>query len=145
MRSSISDKTMNTQPTPFWPATGWVAEALAGAIAGLALATGVGLAGARLFAGSADGWGDLIGAIVGMIIGYTIGVSIGVSLAGRLLRRPGSFWAALAGGVVGVALVLLLAEPLRLNSSAPLLQSSLAIVAPLLATLAFNAGARLKR
>jgi hypothetical protein len=113
---------------------------MAGAAAGLALGAICGFAGARLFAGSSSGWGDLVGAILGALIGYTIGVSIGVYLAGTRLGRRGSYWMTLAGSILGAALALLAAEPLRLNTNAALLQSVLAVAAALLATLAFNIG-----
>jgi hypothetical protein len=134
------------QSTWRWPAAArWLAEIVSGALAGLTLATLAGFAGARAFAGSSSGWGDLIGALMGMLIGYTIGVSVGVTLAGRRLNGRGSYWLALAGSVLGTALVLLLAEPLRLNASTALLQSSLVIAAAILSTLAFHAGLSLRK
>jgi hypothetical protein len=136
----------NIQPVSRWPsAAQWLAEALAGGVLGLALAAAGGLAGARAFAGAADGWGDLVAAVLGMILGYTIGASIGVYAAGRRLAGRGSYWLALAGSVVGAALVLLLAEPLRLNANATLLQIVLAIAIPLVSALAFNAGLRFRK
>jgi hypothetical protein len=122
-----------------------LAEALAGGLVGLLLAVVAGFAAARIFAGSSSGWGDLIGAIMGSLIGYTIGVSIGVAVVGRRLNRRGSYWPALVGSIFGAALVLLLAEPLRLNASAALLQGSVAVVTPLLSALAFHAGLRLRK
>ena len=123
-----------------WPsAAHWLAEVVAGALCGLILAAVVGFASARMFAGAADGWGDLIGAVVGSMIGYTIGASIGVYVAGRRLAGRGSYWVALAGSVAGAVLVLLLAEPLRLNTGAALMQGSLVVAAPVLSALAFGA------
>ena len=116
----------------------FVLEALAGCALGLALGGLAGLAAARLFAGSNGGWGDLIGGILGGLAGYVLGVSLGVLVAGRRLRGHGAYWASLAGSVAGAALVLLLAEPLHLNASPPLMQAALAVVPPITAALAFN-------
>jgi hypothetical protein len=125
--------------------SGYVAQVLGGALFGGALGGAAGLLGARLFAGTRDGWGGLIAAILLAIIGYTIGVSLGVDLVGRWLnRRAGmstrrrAFWFALLGSVLGVALVLLAAEPLRLNQSTPVLQTCLIVLPPIGATLGFN-------
>jgi len=120
-------------------------QALGGALFGVALGGAAGLIGARLVAGASAGWGDLIAAIIGAIIGYTIGVSLGVYLIGRWLnRRNGistrrrAYWLALLGSVLGVALVLLAAEPLHLNSNTVVLQTFLIIFPPIGATLGFN-------
>ena len=137
---TISDR------SSLWPsAARWLAEAVAGALGGFLLGVVAGFGGARVFAGAADGWGDLIGAVVGAMIGYTIGASIGVYLIGRRLSGRGSYWLALAGSVLGAALVLLLAEPLRLNTSAAVMQGSLAVAAPVLSALAFEAGLVLRK
>lgn len=126
-------------------AIGYVAQALGGALLGGALGGATGLLGARVFAGANGGWGDLIAAILGAMIGYTIGVSLGVDLVGRWLNRRAGFstrrsayWLALLGSVLGAALVLLAAEPLRLNQNTAVLRSFLIILPPIGATLGFN-------
>jgi hypothetical protein len=134
---------MNLQSRSRWPAAAFlVIEALAGLLFGLALGVLTGLAGARMFASSASGWGDLIGGLLGAIAGHTLGVSIGVYLAGRWLRGRGSYWLCLAGSVAGSALVLLAAEPLRLNATPLLLQAALILVPPITAALAFGRSRR---
>ncbi len=115
-----------------------LAEAICGTLAGLACAAVLGLAAARLFAGTSGGWGDLIGALLGAIAGYVIGVTAGVTIAGRRLTGGGSAWLPLLGSVLGVAAVMLAAEPLGLNRNTTLMQAALAVVPPILATLAFN-------
>jgi hypothetical protein len=129
-----------------WPsAAQWAIEAVAGAAVGLALGAICGFAAARLFAGSASGWGDLVGAILGSLIGYTIGVSIGVYQAGTRLGRRGSYWLALAGSIGGAALALLAAEPLRLNANPAVLQIALASAAAILSTVGFNLDFRFRK
>ena len=102
--------------------------------------------------GASNGWDDLIAAILGAIIGYTIGVSLGVYLIGRWLnRRDGiatrrrAYWLALLGSVLGVALVLLAAEPLHLNQNTAVLQTFLFILPPIGATLGFNMRRKARR
>ncbi len=120
------------------PALHLLAELIGGAVGALALGLAFGFAGARLFAGSSGGFGDLIGALLGMLLGCVLGSSLGAYVVGRRLGAGGAYWRALLGSALGAALVLLLAEPLRLNASPALLQGLFAIVPPLAATLALN-------
>ena len=124
---------------------GYLAQALGGALFGIALGGAAGLIGARLFAGASDGWSDLVAAIAGAMIGYTIGVSLGVYVIGKRLGGRGSYWRALLGAVIGVALVLLAAEPLQLNQSTMLLQASLIALPAIGATLGFNTRRKARR
>ena len=128
------------------------AEAIGGSVIGLPIALVGGVAAARLLPRSGNGWDDLIYAILGAMIGYTIGVSLGVYLIGRWLnRRAGistkrrAYWLALLGSVLGVALVLLAAEPLHLNSNTAVLQTFLFILPPIGATLGFNMRRKARR
>jgi hypothetical protein len=135
---SIDNKTATRWPT----VAAYLAQALGGALCGLALGGTLGLVGARLFVSGSSGWGDLIAAIVGAMIGYTIGVSIGVYVIGQRLGSRSGYWRALLGSIIGVVLVLLAAEPLHLNQSAAVLQTFLIALAPIGATLGFNLGRR---
>ena len=123
----------------------YLAQALGGALFGLALGGAAGLASARLFAGTSGGWGDLIAAIIGAIIGYTIGVSLGVYLIGRRLGSRGGYWRALLGGAIGAVLVLLAPEPLHLNQNTMMLQTFLIALPPIGATLGFNMRRKARR
>ena len=120
------------------PALHLLAELIGGAIGALALGVALGFAGARLFAGSSGGFGDLIGALAGMLLGCVLGASLGAYAVGLRLGTGGAYWRALLGSVLGAALVLLLAEPLRLNASPALLQGLFAVVPPLAAALGLN-------
>lgn len=141
----MNTSTSTHQGAHWPPAVSWLAEAAAGALLGFLLALLGGYAGALGFAQSSNGWSDLIAAVLGALIGYTIGTSIGVYVVGRRAYGRGAYWTALVGSVIGAALVMLLAEPLRLNSSATLLQISLAVAAPVVSVLAFHAGLRRSR
>jgi integral membrane sensor domain MASE1 len=123
----------------------YFAQALGGALFGVALGGAAGLIGARLFAGTSEGWGDLIAAIVGAIIGYTLGVSLGVYVIGNQLGGRGGYWRALLGWVIGSALVLLAAEPLHLNQNTAVLQTYLIALPPIGATLGFNLSRKARR
>ena len=114
------------------------AELAGGIVVGLALAWAGGRLGALAARGGQAEFADLIGAVLGTFLGYIVGVAAGVVLAGRLVRRRGSFWLALAGSILGGVLVALLAEPLRLNQSTRLLSFVLFFVALALAALGFN-------
>jgi hypothetical protein len=116
-----------------------LAESLGGIAVGLLVSRLGGLLGAALGSTNSNNmFGDLIGSIIGIFVGYVIGVAIGLAVAGRLLRQRGSFWLALLGSILGGALVLLLAEPLRLNSSTNLLSYSFFFGALALALVGYN-------
>ncbi|HEU5101819.1 MAG TPA: hypothetical protein VFU22_22515 [Roseiflexaceae bacterium] len=121
-----------------------IAQALGGALLGLVFGAIAGTLGGRLFEG-AEGFGNVVAAILGAIIGYTIGVSIGVYLIGRRLGVRGAYWRALLGGAIGSVLVMLAAEPLRLNNNPAVLQAFLIGVPPIVAALGFNMGHKARR
>lgn len=121
-----------------------VIQALGGALLGLVFGAAAGTLGGRLFEG-AEGFGNVVAAILGAMIGYTIGVSIGVYLIGRWLGARRAYWRALLGGVVGTVLVMLAAEPLRLNANPAVLQSFLIVLPPIGATIGFYLGRKVRR
>jgi hypothetical protein len=88
---------------------------------------------------AADGLAGLARALSGALLGYTLGVFAGIYLAARLLRQIGSLPLMITGAVAGVMLVLLAAEPLRLNRSTDLLLACLILLPPALATVGFHA------
>lgn len=117
-------------------------ETAGGAVVGLL----IGLLGAwigRTLGGLPNnGWGDLVGALTGAGLGYVLGVAAGVNLAGRYLKQAGSFWFALLGSVIGGGLVLLLAQPLRLNEMPGVLQGLFILLPPSAAVVAVRSRAR---
>jgi hypothetical protein len=82
--------------------------------------------------------GGLAGVILGVFVAYIVGVAAGLSIAGRLLRQRGSFWLALLGSILGGVLVVLLAEPLRLNQSTAVLSFAVFFASLALAMIGYN-------
>jgi len=115
-----------------------LAELAGGIVAGLLLARLGGLAGAALGRGSATEFGDLVGVILGVFVAYIVGVAAGIAITGRLLKQRGSFWLALLGSILGGVLVVLLAEPLRLNQSTATLSFALFFASLALALIGYN-------
>lgn len=112
-----------------------VAQLLGGGALGWLTATVAGLVAARLVpVPTGGGMGDLVIVTVAATIGFVVGAAVGVALFGRLFGRHGSFWLALLGALVGGLLVLLLAEPLRLNQDSTVLLWSFSLASLALAT-----------
>ena len=84
------------------------------------------------------GFGGLVGAIAGMIVGYTAGVVFGILVFSSAFKYRGSVWLAALGAIAGMLLILVLAEPLRLNSNSNLMLWAVVILTSLLATLGFH-------
>lgn len=109
---------------------GVLLQFLASAAAGAVLAVIGGMVGSALGKSNPSGWGDLIGGVLLSAAGYVIGTVLGATLAGRRLNRPTSLPLALIGAVAAAILVLILAEPLHLNSSAIVLQAVMGAAVP---------------
>ena len=71
------------------------------------------------------------------LLGFVVGAAAGVALAGRWLRQGGSFWLALAGGVLGIILMTALAQ-IGLFSDSRRQLVALAITSLALAMLGYN-------
>jgi hypothetical protein len=119
-----------------------VAEFLAGVLGGLVLGALGGFVGRTLGSMLDNGWGDLVAALSLASFGYVIGAAIATAFVRRRLAGSGSWWRALAGSFLGGRLVLLLAQPLRLNESPALLQASFVLLSPPGAMLAMRARGR---
>jgi hypothetical protein len=115
-----------------------IAEVIAGIVGGLILGAAAGFVGRTLGGLLNNGWGDLVGALVLGAVGYVIGAAIGAAFIRRRLTQTGSWGWALAGSLVSAGLVLLLAQPLRLNESPVLLQGVFVILPPVGAMLALQ-------
>ena len=94
--------------------------------------------GATLGRGASSGWGDVIGALFGSVVACPVGFTLGMWLAALRLRAPHSTWKAAVGVILGIAAVMVLAEPLRLNQDSRMLGILLYLVPCLLALVGFN-------
>jgi hypothetical protein len=94
--------------------------------------------GAKLGSGASNGWGDIIGALVGSVLAFPAGFVAGMWLVAWRLRVPHSLWRGIFGAVLGLVLVLLLAEPLRLNQNSRVMVTLLYLVPSVAALFGFN-------
>jgi hypothetical protein len=104
-------------------------------VCGVVFAILGGLLYAAVATGDDVGFASLGNFLLGAIAGYALGLIFGVWLAGRLTRRPGTSWQATFGAVIGIVLIMLLAEPLSLNTNQDLLVSLLLFVPALFAVI----------
>lgn len=115
-----------------------LSETIVGAATGVLLAFGGGYLGPVLTQGIANGWNDLAASVIGALVGYVIGAPLGVIVSARLLKQRGVPWRSVLGSVLGGLLILLLAEPLRLNQYSWLLMLTFASVALIGALVGFQ-------
>ena len=94
--------------------------------------------GAKLGSGASSGWGDIIGALFGSVLACPIGFVAGMWLVARRLHLPHSLWRGIFGAALGLVLVLLLAEPLRLNRDSRVMGTLLYLVPSVAALFGFN-------
>jgi threonine/homoserine efflux transporter RhtA len=95
-------------------------------------------AGAKLGSGASDGWGDIIGALFGSVLAFPVGFVAGIWLVAWRLHFPHSLWRGIFGAALGLVLVLLLAEPLRLNRDSRVMGTLLYLVPSVAALFGFN-------
>lgn len=77
--------------------------------------------GGRVLGSDSFGFGALGLAIAGIIIGYPAGIIIGIISIKKLLHQKGSLLFGILGSIIGAIIIVLLAEPLNLNSNTTLL------------------------
>lgn len=94
--------------------------------------------GAKLGSGASSGWGDIIGALFGSVLAFPVGFVAGMWLVAWRLHFPHSLWRGIFGAVLGLVLVLLLAEPLRLNRDSRVMGTLLYLVPSVAALFGFN-------
>jgi uncharacterized membrane protein len=94
--------------------------------------------GAKLGAGASSGWGDIVGALFGSVLAYPVGFVAGIWVVAWRLHLPHSLWRGIFAAVLGVVLVLLLAEPLRLNRDSRVMVTLLYLVPSVAALIGFN-------
>lgn len=79
------------------------------------------LIGGKILGSDSFGFGALGLAIGGIIIGYPAGIIIGIIAIRKLFHHKGSLLLGIVGSIFGALIILLLAEPLNLNSNTDLL------------------------
>jgi len=94
--------------------------------------------GAKLGSGASSGWGDIIGALFGSVLAFPVGFVAGMWLVAWRLHFPHSLWRGIFGAALGLVLVLLLAEPLRLNRDSRVMVTLLYLVPSVAALFGFN-------
>ena len=94
--------------------------------------------GATLGTGASNGWGDIIGALFGSVLAFPVGFVAGMWVVAWQLRLPHSLWRGILGAALGLALVLLLAEPLRLNRDSRVMGALLYLVPRVASLFGFN-------
>ena len=94
--------------------------------------------GVQLGSGASSGWGDIIGALFGSVLAFPVGFVAGMWLVAWRLHLPHSLWRGIFGAVLGLVLVLLLAEPLRLNRDSRVMGTLLYLVPSVAALFGFN-------
>lgn len=92
----------------------------------------------RLIPNLSSGWEDLIYALLVVIVLYPLGVGLAAGLVLRRTAGRGMVWKALLAAYMGEGLILLLAEPLRLNVTSALLMGLLFLSPPLMVFLAYR-------
>ncbi len=128
-----------TEPTVNQPSGRVTVAEIVGGLLGGVLLAGLGALLGRMIGPMIEPtWGDLVGVLLGSLLGLVLGVPVGGYLVNRRLGRRASFAMALLGSVLGVATVLLLAEPLRLNQVTALMWSLLVLLPSLYASAAMH-------
>lgn len=107
------------------------------ALTGIAAGLGGAFLMSYLLRNGFSGWGRLVGALIGIAAGYPSGVIGGQIILSRIFHCSGSLVTGVAGAVLGAVLVILLAEPLRLNINASLMFGTFSLMTSLLGTLGY--------
>lgn len=97
---------------------GWLLEIVVGLLGGVAVAP-LGAMVGRGVAGN-ENMADLAGALIGLFIGLPLGIGLGMGLMAWWLGEKRPFFP-IIGAFVGLVVVMLLAEPTRLNQNTNLL------------------------
>jgi len=79
------------------------------------------LIGGKVLGSDSVGFGALGLAIGGVIIGYPAGIIIGIISIKKILHQQGSLLLGILGSIIGAVMIMVLAEPLNLNSNTNLL------------------------
>ena len=93
--------------------------------------------GGRLLGANSVGFGALGLAIEGIIVGYPAGIIVGIVLIRKVLHQKGSLLLGIVGSIIGAVIVMVLAEPLHLNSNTNLLFGTFLVIIPIFCLIGF--------
>ena len=96
------------------------------------------LIGGRVIGSDSVGFGPLGLAIGGIIIGYPTGIIVGIILIRKILHQQGSLLLGIIGSIVGAVVILVLTEPLNLNSNTNLLFGVFLLGVPVFCLIGFS-------
>ena len=95
------------------------------------------LIGGKVLGGNSVGFASLGLAIGGIIVGYPTGIIVGIVLIRKVLHQRGSLLLGFLGSVIGVVVIMVLAEPLHLNSNTNLLLGTFLVIVPVFCLVGF--------
>ena len=95
------------------------------------------LIGGRVLGSDSAGFGALGLAIGGVIIGYPAGIIVGIISIKMVLHQKGSLLLGILGSIFGVVIIMVLAEPLNLNSNTDLLLGVFFLIVPVFCLVGF--------
>jgi hypothetical protein len=118
---------------------------LGASLAGIALCILGALIGAAVLRGNVAGFGALVGGLMGGILGFPLGTIAGIVLIHIFFHYKGSVWFGVLGCIIGAAIVIGIAGPLRLTSNTDVLALCFLLAPPVLGTTGYFLGAGMKK
>jgi len=95
------------------------------------------LIGGKVLGSDSAGFGALGLAIGGVIIGYPTGIIVGIILIRKILHQQGSLLLGILGSIIGAIIIMVLVEPLNLNSNTNLLFGVFFLSVPIFCLIGF--------
>lgn len=96
------------------------------------------LIGGTIVGSDSVGFAALGLAIGGVIIGYPAGIIVGIISIKRIFHQQGSIALGISGSIVGAVVIMVLAEPLNLNSDPNILFGVFLLGVPIFCLVGFN-------
>ncbi|MFC1952140.1 hypothetical protein ACFLV8_00695 [Chloroflexota bacterium] len=95
------------------------------------------LIGSKVLGSNSVGFGDLGLAIGGVIVGYPTGIIVGIISIRKIFHQHGSLLLGILGSIIGAVIIMVLAEPLHLNSNTSLLFVAFFLAVPVFCLIGF--------
>ena len=96
------------------------------------------LIGGKILGSDSFGFGALGLALGGILVGYPTGIVVGIVLIKKILHQRGSLLLGILGSILGAIIIIVLTEPLNLNSNANLLFIVFFLSVPLFSMIGYN-------